>query len=283
MSEETKIELFFPYYINQGRLLDIYAILNGGYSEYSEITATVNEDSKKSAKAEASVSGGFKLFNIGGKLSGDLEQNTGASNSNKEKRVQTVTSMLSIVKNTLVEKEYVKYITQSEVGDFVCLPVNLSINSVKSLISEMSELLKLCGNMQKLGATVKGVGKEIKDLDNLMKTLLQLFNGEEIFYEADEFAIIGNMFDLHLYQSVRSDIIGTDMMCLAQVKKIYPDGTELMKNTIFTKIKDNSAKERFIDIIKNITDGNFFDFESIAVSSIKNKPVYQLEIIALYQ
>ncbi len=283
MSEETKIELFFPYYINQGRLLDIYAILNGGYSEYSEITATVNEDSKKSAKAEASVSGGFKLFNIGGKLSGDLEQNTGASNSNKEKRVQTVTSMLSIIKNTLVEKEYVKCITQSKVGDFVCLPVNLSINSVKSLISEMSELLKLCGNMQKLGATVKGVGKEIKDLDNLMKTLLQLFNGEEIFYEADEFAIIGNMFDLHLYQSVRSDIIGTDMMCLAQVKKIYPDGTELMKNTIFTKIKDNSAKERFIDIIKNITDGNFFDFESIAVSSIKNKPVYQLEIIALYQ
>ncbi len=283
MSEETKIELFFPYYINQGRLLDIYAILNGGYSEYSEITATVNDDSKKSAKSEASVSSGFKLFNIGGKVSGDLEQNTGVSNSNKEKRVQTVTSMLSIVKNTLVEKEYVKCITQSEVGDFVCLPVNLSINSVKSLISEMSELLKLCGNMQKLGATVKGAGKENKELDNIMKTMLQLFNGEEIIYEADEFAIIGNMFDLHLYQSIRSDIIGTDMMCLAQVKKIYPNGTELMKNTIFTKIKDNSAKEQFIDIIKNITDGNFFDFESIAVASIKNKPVYQLEIIALYQ
>ena len=36
--KETKVELFFPYYINQSRLLDIYAILNGGYSEYAEIT-----------------------------------------------------------------------------------------------------------------------------------------------------------------------------------------------------------------------------------------------------
>ena len=34
----SKVELFFPYYINQSRLLDIYAILNGGYSEYAEIT-----------------------------------------------------------------------------------------------------------------------------------------------------------------------------------------------------------------------------------------------------
>ena len=37
MKTEKQKELFFPYYINQGRLLDIYAILNNGYSEYSEI------------------------------------------------------------------------------------------------------------------------------------------------------------------------------------------------------------------------------------------------------
>ena len=41
MSKEKKdeqIELFFPYYVNQERLLYIYAILNGGYSEFSEVT-----------------------------------------------------------------------------------------------------------------------------------------------------------------------------------------------------------------------------------------------------
>mgnify|MGYP007132634057 FL=1 len=32
-----------------------------------------------------------------------------------------------------------------------------------------------------------------------------------------------------------------------------------------------------------LTSGNVFDFEATAVSSIYEKPVYQLEIIALYQ
>ena len=90
---------FFPYYVNQGRLLDIYVILNSGYSEYSEITTAINENTTKGAKADTSASIGFKLFNIGGKLSGELEKANGASNENKEKKVQTVTSILSIVKN----------------------------------------------------------------------------------------------------------------------------------------------------------------------------------------
>lgn len=37
MNDIAKKEIFFPYYVNQGRLLDICAILNGGYSEYSEL------------------------------------------------------------------------------------------------------------------------------------------------------------------------------------------------------------------------------------------------------
>ena len=56
-----------------------------------------------------------------------------------------------------------------------------------------------------------------------------------------------------------------------------------MKNTIFTKIKDNTAKQKLIDSVQQIAKGNIFDFEAIAVTSIQNKPVYQLEIIALYQ
>lgn len=95
--ESNKVELFFPYYINQSRLLDIYAILNGGYSEYSEITTAVSNEKSKSGKAETSVSGGFKLFNFGGTISGDIEKTNSQSSENKEKKVQTVTSVLSIV------------------------------------------------------------------------------------------------------------------------------------------------------------------------------------------
>lgn len=89
--------------------------------------------------------------------------------------------------------------------------------------------------------------------------------------------------DDNLYQSVRYDLIGTELTCLAQVKRVFPNGTELMKNTIFTKIKDTTAKQQLIDAMQKIADENVFDFEAVAVSAIHGKPVYQLEIIALYQ
>ncbi len=276
-------ELFFPYYVNQSRLLDIYAILNGGYSEYSEITTAISDEKSKGTKTEMSSTGGFKLFNLGGSVSGSIGKTDTHTNENKEKKVQTVTSMLSIVKKTLTDKGYLKDILNAKPGQFICIPVVLSINSIKSLLNEISDLLKLCTNMQKIGASVKGAEKESKEIDNLLKTIQVMFSGEEILYETDEYAIIGNIVDSNLYQSVRSDIIGTELTCLAQIKRVFPDGTELMKNTIFTKIKDSEAKEKLINSINAIASGNIFDFEAVAVTSIKGKPVYQLEIIALYQ
>lgn len=65
MKVEKQKELFFPYYVNQGRLLDIYAILNDGYSEYAEISTAVCEERSKSGRAELNGTGGFKLFNFG--------------------------------------------------------------------------------------------------------------------------------------------------------------------------------------------------------------------------
>lgn len=158
--EEVKIELFFPYYINQGRLLDIYAILNSGYSEYSEITTAISEEKTKSGKAEVSVTSGFKLFNFGGNTSANAEKADSQSSESKEKKVQTVTSVLSIVKTSLSNKGYLHDIKQAKPGQFVCLPVVLSINSMKSLLSEMSELLKHSESMQKIGASVNGGRKE---------------------------------------------------------------------------------------------------------------------------
>ena len=282
-NENQKIELFFPYYINQGRLLDIYAILNGGYSEYTEITTAISDEKKKAGKGEISASGGFKLFNFGGNISANVEKADSQSKENKEKKVQTVTSVLSIVKAILSDKGYLCDITHSKPGDFVCLPVVLSINSIKSLLSEMSELLKLSESMQKIGAPVKGAGKSNKDIDNILKTMQVLFGGEEIIFETEKYAVISNIIDNNLYQAVRADIIGTELTCLAQVKRVFSKGTELMKNTIFAKIKDTNSKESVIKAMKEIADGNVFDFEATAVASIHDKPVYQLEIIALYQ
>lgn len=283
MKVEKQKELFFPYYVNQGRLLDIYSILNNGYSEYAEITTAVNEEHTKGGRMEINGTGGFKLFNFGANMSAQVDKKDAEQNEQKEKKVQTVTSVLSIVKSTLEKRGYLKNILESAPGDFVCLPVVLKINSIKSLLMETSEILKLAGNMQKMGATVNGAGADTKKVNEILKTIQVLFGGEEILFDEDHYAIIGNILDSHLYQAIRADIIGTNLVCLAQVKRVFPKGTQLMKNTMFTKIKDEVAKQKLIDSITKLVNGDIFDFEATVVSSIKDKPVYQLEIIALYQ
>ena len=281
--KETKVELFFPYYINQSRLLDIYAILNGGYSEYAEITTGVSTEKAKSGKINGQVSGGFKLVNLGGTLNGELVKTDGESRENREKKVQTITSILSMVKASLEDKGYLVDLLKAEPGNFVCLPVNLQINSIKSLLTEMTDLLKLITNMQKVGVQIQWNKQDIKKYEDFLKSIQILFAGEEIIFETDEFAITGNILDENLYQGNRSDLINVKLTCLAQVKRVFPDGTELMKNTIFTKIKDTVSKDSLITSMQGLTSGNVFDFEATAVSSIYGKPVYQLEIIALYQ
>lgn len=279
-----KAELFFPYYVNQGRLLDIYAILNGGYSEYAEISTEISKVKNSSKKIESDISGGFKLFNFGATVSADADQKLSEGSESKEKKIQTVTSILSIVKESLQEKGYlIDDISNSKPGDFVLLPVVFEINSIKSLLTEMAELLKLTKTMEQLNAPVKGAQMDIKKIDNILKATQVLFGGEEVFFETDSYAIIGNISDSNLYQSLRVDIIGSELKCLAQVRRVYPQGTGLMKNTIFTKIKDTSAKQKLIDAFSPFINGNVFEFEATAIPSIENKPVYQLEIIALYQ
>lgn len=281
--KETKVELFFPYYINQSRLLDIYAILNGGYSEYAEITTSVSTEKTKSGKLDSQASGGFKLVNVGGTLGGGFGKKDGESRENREKKVQTITSILSMVKTSLADKGYLVDLLKAEPGNFVCIPVNLQINSIKSLLTEITDLLKLITNMQKVGAQIQCNKQDIKKYEDILKSIQILFAGEEILFETDEFAITGNILDENLYQGNRTDLINAELTCLAQVKRVFPKGTELMKNTIFTKIKDANAKDKLIESVQQITSGNVFDFEATAVSSIKDKPVYQLEIIALYQ
>ncbi len=285
MAKETdKIDIFSPYYINQSRLLDIYAIINGGYSEYSEITSTLNTEKSKKGALEGTFTGGFKVFNFGGSVSGETEASKGQSNACTEKKVQTVTSVLSIVKNTLKQNNYLRNITEAKPGQFICMPVTLSINSVKGLLTEIQDIIKLINDLKKAKIDVGGSLSEINGVDNMLKAIKIVFEGEEILYETDDYAIIANIYDANLYQATRADIIGIELNCLAQVKRIFPDGTQLLKNTIFTKLKDAKAKKEFLDSIKSIANqDNFVDFESVVVTSIDNKPVYQIEIIALYQ
>lgn len=278
-------EIFFPYYVNQGRLLDIYAILNEGYSEYSEITTAINNEKKQNDSAEVGTNVGFKLFNFGGSVSAGSENLDGTKSENREKKVQTVTSVLSLVKKELKKRGYLCDIESAKVGNYICIPVVLAINSIKILMEELSDLVNLMDNILKVSPDLKGEvslpnKKEIQNIQNTMKVL---FGGEEIVFQTEKYAIIGNIVEGNLYQASKSDIIGTELKCLAQVKRVYPNGTELMKNTIFTKIKDVKMKKAFIENMMGLSNQATYDFDAAAIPSIYGKPVYQVELIALYQ
>ena len=276
-------QIFFPYYINQGRLLDIYAIINSGYSEYAEITTAISGERSKRAGAEVSLNAGFKIFNFGGKTTGSISNVQETTDGITEHKVQTVTSVLSIVMEELEKKKYIKEIEESDAGDFICIPVVLSINSIKALITELTELIALGKSMQKIGVNTALSKKDIKDWETIKKALHTMFSGEEILYETDKYAMVGTIVDGNLYQAVREDLIGTKMKCLAKVKRRHPNGTELMKNTIFSKLKNKDAKEELMEAFNKVANEEIFDFQSVAIPYIKDKPVYEVEIVALYQ
>lgn len=287
LKERATEFMLFPFYINQERLLDIYAILNGGYAEYEEVSTASVDSKKKSGATKIEGSGGFKLFKIGASVDGSLEQSANDSTTLNSKKVQTPASMLSSVVDVLTERGYIRPIEKAEVGAFVLVPSKMKINSIKSLINEAKELTDLSGRMQALDKNSSNAAKDKKSLtaqiQQISEVVKELFGAEEIVCETDDYALVGSISDSGLYQSVRADIIGSDLQCLAQVKRVFPEGSSLMKNTVFTKLKDKESKQALIDALKVMTENSNFDYECEAITEIEGKPVYQLEIIALYQ
>lgn len=274
--------VFFPYYVNQNRLLDIYAILNRGFSEYEEIKEESSSGKSSSKRGGAGV--GFKIFKLGIAAEAEFNKNSENSNSKESKLVQTTTSMLSMVVDQLSQHKFLKEILMSQPGDFVCIPVNLKINSIKGLVDEAIEITELSQKMQEVGGTkLKGSNNaNSASLKKIGAVTKELFSAEEIVSENEAYAVIGTITDQNLYQAIRQDIIDIDLTCLAQIKRVFPDGTQLMKNTVFTKIMDTASKEALIKSVAALNSGPI-KCDSVAIMEISGKPVYQLEVVALYQ
>lgn len=286
MSEKSikDTELFLPYYINQPRLLDIYAILNGGYSEYEEIESLASSENKKVRSGGVSGKTGFRLFKLGLDVSGTDEDGMADRKTSNTKLVQTATSMLSIVINCLRSYGFISNLNDASEGSFVITEIDARINSIKSLMNEAKALLDLSEKMSSLGNGRRTSDKSgsIKQIEKIVGVAKELFGSEEIVSDQEKYAIVSAINDEFLYQSSRDDIIGRKLTCLAQVKQYYPNGTQLLKNTIFTRIRDQDSKKEMVAALQGLKDSNF-DYQADAIPEIVDKPVYQLEIIALYQ
>lgn len=286
--QDNKV-IFFPHYINQARLFDLYAILNDGYSEYEEIQSAASSEVQKSIKAETSGTSGFHLFKISGALSGGAGSEKQESESSTIHRVQTVTSILALTIRQLEEKGFITALNSTRPGSFILVPVNLKINSIKGLLDEAKRLTKLAQDISTLDKSTdrnrnnSNETPNLKQIEKVVGVVKQLFNSEEIVHIGRDHALFGNINPRNLYQSESSDIINIDLQCLAQVKRIFPQGTQLMRNTVFARIQDAESKKHFIEALMMLSRGSHFEFETTAIPEIKGIPTYQIETIALFQ
>lgn len=275
--------IFTPYYINQSRLFDIYAIINDGYNEYSEISESVSQTKDKESTFDSNLStSGFKIFkfDFGGQAKRFKSNKNNSQQSHR--KVQTIASMLSLVRKDLKNNALLKQISSSEVGDFIEIPVSFKFNSYKQLMSEIETYVTLYSSLSKINKQ-NASKSTLNEINKINEVINQLFSGDELLHISEEYAIIANFYDSNLYQSSRSDLINTQLFCLAQIKKVFPSGTELMQNTTFSKIKEESMKNNILKALTELSSQDSLSFDSSPISKINDRPVYQIEILALYQ
>lgn len=224
----------------------------------------------------------FKLFKIGG-AAGDGKETSNADNATLSiKKIQTIPSILKIVIDELRDKKYLKTIEESSEGDFVEIDtISFQLNSIKSLIEEVDEIVKLLPNLNT--SSQNNNKADINSFKKIANSIKIICNGEEMLYKNDKYAVVGNYYKDCLYQAIKPDIFNNSFRCLCQIKRKYEHGTSLMKNTIFTQIKGKEAKDSIIKSIVDYSSKSTITFNSIAESEIENKVVYEVEIIALYK
>lgn len=125
-------------------------------------------------------------------------------------------------------------------------------------------------------------GSPLDQMQQMQGIVKELVGAEEVVYTADTYALVGNIYDENLYQSSRRDLIGTDLRCFAQVKRVFESGAPLLRNTIFAKLNDQKSKEELISAFRQLAKDSSYQFEADVAFEIKDKPVYELELIALY-
>lgn len=282
----------FPYYVNQSRLIDLFSLLNDGYSEYEEISISNEKRTRTDKQAGVQGSGGFKLFKLEINAAASHEKDNGERAGLTTKRVQTIPTMLKMGINEMKRRGYLfsgelNQPNKMKPGMFVLTPVELKINSIKSLITETEDLLKLSRNADKLTSMQVGQKKlennklltQVQQMQGIVK---ELVGAEEAIYIANDYALVGNISDESLYQASRQDLIGTDLMCLAQIKRVFENGAPLLRNTIFAKLRDEELKQGLISSLEHLSERSGYQFEADIVSVVQNKPVYELELVALY-
>lgn len=152
MSKSNKEELIcIPIYLDQKVVFDHMAIIENGYSNFTNIVETDSEGKKKSAIIDASLGTSNALsflgVSLGAKLGTGTEKEVRAQTQAIKTKIHTPTSLFHIYRKYLVEQKFLHVITQEtdlasiEAGYFIEMSASLDENPITAYFSSILELM----------------------------------------------------------------------------------------------------------------------------------------------
>lgn len=282
-------------YINQGRLLDICAMENNGFSEYEIYSNELSSDSTK----KHGLSAGFKAIALG-KVDSTEEEGSSHSRSTEIKKIQTISSIfkktLEQVKSQSKNEDDLKN-GQVHAGDYIIVPAMFHLNSFNLGIEAFDAVLRMYEPIISKNKTkpnksrTPGVTNDPNVLTpEIFKTIKQewgalkealgvLVEYDEIFCENEQYAIVSTISPECLYQTTLQGIVDVPLNCFAQVKEVRPGSTGLLKNSLYRKIENIDTVTGPLEEFTNNQPLKIeLKVESITVAEI----IIEVEVIGLY-
>ena len=152
MSKSKKEEFIsIPIYLDQKVIFDHMAIIENGYSDFTNIVETDSEGKKRSSIADASLGTSNALsflgVSLGIKAGTVAEKEAKAQKQATKTKIHTPTSLFHIYRDYLIEQELLHVITEEtdlasiEAGYFIEMSASLDENPITAFFSSIIEIM----------------------------------------------------------------------------------------------------------------------------------------------
>ncbi len=248
MSKKDPKEKFIsiPIYLDQKVVFDHLAIIEDGFSQFSNIVETESEDGKLSANTEASLGTTNALAFLGislGAKAGAAAETAAASQSQTSKtKIHTPTSLFHIYREYLLDQQLLQEITSDTElksivpGSFIEIHGSLEENPVSAFFSSISELMtspimKLMGNKSTPQSSKnKGGPRQDKEVLRIIQSLVDESSNDLIVKAVDpsELSVLLATQDKYFMEGWRRDIIDGEFTVIGKVIKNVSDTSEVI-------------------------------------------------------
>jgi len=300
MSGDVKSELIIPVYLNQRAVFDLIAMLQGGISTVTRISASESQADKDLQQYGATF-GLNKAFSTLLKidLSGGRKKTTEASSGiqKSEERVHTPASMFQALRENLIDSGDLKIVDseyQPKVRDFIEFSAQLRknpiIQTMDTFVGLMEMAILFSGEPAK--KTKKGQGKSHKiDENKIIKKQMEQFleslkTGDTVDIVSNElvcgFKAVITLEQEFLNDPNMSDLVDGQFNVLGKVIRVIDsedDAISLIRKTAMSAMPENIMKEAFSNL-SALANGQGFNIPALELEI--SGPVIQVLPIAIF-